>query len=61
MQVRRRMDMRGKVFDRDFKYVPARETDIRKTFKRERKRLAAESKTRSAVVHVLEPKRQDQA
>lgn len=32
--------MKAKCFDPDFKYVPANETDIRKTFERERQRLA---------------------
>ena len=53
--------MTGKIVNRGIKYVPACGTDIRKTFKRERRRLAAEAKKRSAVVHVLEAKRQEQA
>lgn len=53
--------MKAKALDRRFRYVPACGTDIRKTFKRERKRLAAEARKRAAVVRVLELKRQEQA
>jgi hypothetical protein len=53
--------MTVKVVNRSFKYVPACGTDIRKTFKHERRRLAPQSRKQSAVVHVLEAKRQEQA
>jgi hypothetical protein len=34
------------ILDKRFKYVPAAKTDIRKTFRRERERLAAEAAAR---------------
>lgn len=36
--------LKARVFDRDWKYVPAGETDIRKLFARVREQIAAESK-----------------
>lgn len=36
------------ILDRKFKYVPASRTDIRKTFRRERRRLAEEAQRTAA-------------
>ncbi len=40
------------ILDRSFRYVPSRETDLRKTFERiRRERGAAERQSAPAVVH----------
>ena len=39
----------SRILDKSFVYVPAAETDLRKTFKRERERLKREAKERAAV------------
>jgi predicted Ser/Thr protein kinase len=39
--------MKARVFDSNFKYVPANKTDISKTFARERARLKAEAEKKA--------------
>jgi hypothetical protein len=42
--------------DKDWKYVPSNKTDIRKTFRRVRDRLAEEAKFKPAKVRELKRK-----
>lgn len=42
-----------RITDRDFKYVPASKTDIRRTFKHERDRLKAAAESREQKVAQL--------
>jgi hypothetical protein len=43
------LDRMKRILDRSFRYVPSVETDIRATFRRERKRIAEEKKKADAI------------
>lgn len=45
-----------RILDRSFRYVPSVETDIRATFRRERKRIAEEKKKADAIKSEAETK-----
>ena len=49
--------MTAHLLDKTFKYIPAVKTDIRATFERERKRLAAEKRAQDGVENVTPIKR----
>lgn len=49
--------MSARLYDKDFKYVPAAKTDIRKTFARIRRELAEQQRAQDAKVKPIQQRR----